>query len=282
MLVSERANAKINLALHITGRRPDGYHELDSIVAFADVADVLTIAPATEVSINLSGPFANDLPPDGENIIPKAWHLLAGYAGKKNLPFSPVKFHLEKNLPIASGIGGGSADAAAALRGLTRYFDLSISPQNLNELALQLGADVPICLVQKSSRMRGIGEIIEPIDIDLPSGIVLVNPRIPTPTSRVFETLGLAQGQSFGTAIGDLSNINNWRNDLTAPAIRIVPEIADVLESLNSQPGIICARMSGSGATCFGLTENFEQARLAAQKISASYPNWWVTATTLL
>ena len=160
MLVTERAHAKINLALHIIGRRPDGYHELDSIVAFADVADVLTIAPATEVSISLSGPFADDLPPDGENIILTAWRLLADFAGKKNIPFSPVKFHLEKNLPVAAGIGGGSADAAAALRGLVRYFDLSISPQELNELALQLGADVPVCLVQKTSRMRGIGEII--------------------------------------------------------------------------------------------------------------------------
>ena len=282
MLVIERAHAKINLALHIIGRRSDGYHELDSIVAFADVADVLTIGPATEVSISLSGPFANDLPPDGENIILKAWYLLAGYAGKKNLPFSPVKFHLEKNLPVASGIGGGSADAAAALRGLTQSFKLSIPPQNLNELALRLGADVPICLVQKSSRMRGIGEIVEPIDIDLPSGIVLVNPRVPTPTSRVFETLGLAQGQSFGTAIGDLSDIRNWRNDLTSPAIKIVPEIASVLESLNSQPGIICARMSGSGASCFGLFESLERAQVVANVISVTHSNWWVEATTLL
>ena len=282
MLVSERAHAKINLALHITGRRSDGYHELDSIVVFAGVADVLTISPAAEISISLAGPFANDLPPDGENIILKAWHLLAGYAGKKNLPFSPVRFHLEKNLPIAAGIGGGSADAAAALRGLIRFFNLSISPQDLNEIALQLGADVPVCLVQKTSHMRGIGEIISPIDIDLPSGIVLVNPQIPTPTSRVFETLGLAQGQSFGTAISDLSDIRNWRNDLTSPAKKIVPEIASVLESLNSQPGIICARMSGSGATCFGLFESPSKAKHAATVISSKNPNWWAIATILI
>jgi 4-diphosphocytidyl-2-C-methyl-D-erythritol kinase len=282
MLVSERAHAKINLALHITGRRSDGYHELDSIVAFADVADVLTITPATEVSISLSGPFANDLPPDGENIVLKACHLLADYVGKKNTPLPPVKFHLEKNLPVAAGIGGGSADAAAALRGLFQYFKLSISSGNLNGLALRLGADVPICLLQKTSRMRGIGEAIEPIDIDLPSGIVLVNPRIPTPTSRVFETLGLAQGQSFGTAIGDLSDISSWRNDLTAPAIKIVPEIADVLENLNSQPGIICARMSGSGATCFGLFESPGKAKYAATVISSKNPNWWAIATILI
>lgn len=282
MLVTERALAKINLALHIIGRKPDGYHELDSIVAFADVADILTIAPAAKVSISISGPFAQDLPPDGENIILTAWHLLAGYAQKKNTQFSPVKFHLEKNLPVASGIGGGSADAAAALRGLIQYFSLSISSGDLNNLALMLGADVPICLLQKTSRMRGIGEIIESINIDLPSGIVLVNPRIPTPTSKVFETLGLARGQSFGTAIGDLGDIRGWHNDLTAPAIKIVPEIAGVLASLNSQAGITYARMSGSGATCFGLAENLEQAEIAATEISMKNPNWWVAATTLL
>ena len=282
MLVTERAHAKINLALHIIGRRLDGYHELDSIVAFADVADVLTIAPAAKVSISLSGPFASDLPLGDENIILTAWHLLASFAGKKNTPFSPVEFHLEKNLPVASGIGGGSADAAAALRGLIQYFRISISSGDLNDLALQLGADVPICLLQKTGRMHGIGEIIEPIDTDLPSGIVLVNPRIPVTTSNVFEALGLARSQSFGTPIGDFSNIRSWHNDLTAPAIKIVPEVADVLESLGSQSKIICARMSGSGATCFGLFESLEQAQVAANVISVTHSSWWVTATTLI
>ena len=282
MLVRQRACAKINLALHITGRRADGYHELDSIVAFADFSDVLTITPAHQVSIGLSGPFANDLPPDDENIILAAWRLLADFANKKNTPLSPVKFHLEKNLPVASGIGGGSADAAAALRGLIQFFSLPVSPQELNALALQLGADVPICLIQKSSRIRGIGEIISPISINLPSAIVLVNPRIPAPTSKVFEALGLVRGQPFGTAIGDLSDINSWRNDLTASAIKIFPEIVGVLDCLNSRPDIICSRMSGSGSTCFGLAENLEQAEVAAGAISRKHPNWWVVATTMV
>ena len=282
MLVRQRAFAKINLALHITGRRHDGYHELDSIVAFADVADVLTISPAADISISLSGPFSNDLPADDENIVLEAWRLLADFARKKNTPFSPVAFHLVKNLPVASGIGGGSADAAAALRGLMEFFDFSISLQELNELALLLGSDVPVCLAQKSSRMRGIGEIIAPIAIKLPSAIVLVNPRIPMPTSKVFETLNLQRGQSFETAIGNLNDIKSWRNDLTVPAIKIVPEIAGVLECLNSQPDIICARMSGSGATCFGLFESAEQAQIAGNMISAMHPNWWVEATNLL
>jgi 4-diphosphocytidyl-2-C-methyl-D-erythritol kinase len=282
MLVTERAHAKINLALHIIGRRPDCYHELDSIVAFADVADVLTIAPAVDVSISLSGPFANDLPPDGNNIVLTAWRLLADYAQKKNIPFSPVKFQLEKNLPVAAGIGGGSADAAAALRGLIQYFSLSISSGDLNNLALRLGADVPMCLLQKTGRMRGIGEIIESIDIDLPSGIVLVNPRIPAPTSKVFESLNLQCGQSSGTPISDLSDVHGWRNDLAEPAISIVPEIAAVLESLGSQENITCSRMSGSGATCFGLAENSGQAERAATNIKSRHPGWWVIATNLL
>ena len=282
MLVTERAHAKINLALHIIGRKPDGYHELDSIVAFADVADVLTITPATDVFISLSGPFANDLSPVGENIVLTAWRLLADYAQKKNTPFSPVKFQLEKNLPVAAGIGGGSADAAAALRGLIRYFKFSISSGDLDDLALRLGADVPICLLQKTSRMGGIGEIIESIDIDLPSGIILVNPRIPVPTSKVFESLNLQCGQSSGTPINDLSDVHGWRNDLTEPAISIVPEIAGVLESLGTQENITCSRMSGSGATCFGLAKNSGQAKRAATNIKTRHPDWWVIATSLL
>lgn len=282
MLVQQRAHAKINLALHILGRREDGYHEVDSIVAFADVADVLTIAPATQAVVGLSGPFVNDLPPDGENIILKAWRLLADFARNRNMAFSPVAFHLEKNLPVAAGVGGGSADAAAALHGLMQYFSLSISPQELNELALQLGADVPICLVQKTRRMRGIGEIISSIDINLPSGIVLVNPRIPLPTSRVFEALGLERGQSCGRAIEDVNDFSAWRNDLTPAAIKILPEIEQIIDLLKSQPGIACARMSGSGATCFGLAESPERAQIVANAIAKKHPNWWVAATTLL
>jgi 4-diphosphocytidyl-2-C-methyl-D-erythritol kinase len=282
MLVVERAHAKVNLALHITGRRQDGYHELDSIVAFADVADVLTIASSDVVSLNVTGPFAGVLPRDGTNSVTSVWRLLDDFSRQQGAPIAPVKFQLEKNLPIASGIGGGSADAAAALRGLIRYFSLSIPPEDLSELALQLGADVPVCLVQKSSRMRGIGEIIEPNAIELPGGIVLVNPRIPAPTSRVFEFLNLQCGQSFGAGIGNIHDIQSWRNDLTASAVTLVPEIADVIGSLNFQPDIVCSRMSGSGATCFGLFESLEHAQIAAASIAEKHPGWWVVATTLL
>jgi 4-diphosphocytidyl-2-C-methyl-D-erythritol kinase len=282
MLVSEQAHAKINLALHITGRRADGYHELDSIVAFAAVADVLTMAPADSLALDITGPFAGDLPRDGTNSVLSAWHLLDGFLTQTGAALAPVKFALEKNLPVASGLGGGSADAAAALRGLIRLFGLSVSEQDLNGLALQLGADVPVCLRRESSRMRGIGEIIEPIGLDIPSGIVLVNPRIPAPTSTVFESLNLQRGQSFGAPIGNVYDIESWRNDLTAPAVTLVPEIADVIGSLIFQPDIACARMSGSGATCFGLFESLEDAQIAADAIAEKHPNWWVAATALL
>jgi len=283
MLVIERAHAKINLALHVIGRRADGYHELDSIVAFAGIADVLTISPAACISLEVTGPFADGLlRGDENNIVIAAWRQLDIFSRQKGTAIAPVKFQLEKNLPVAAGIGGGSADAAAALRGLVRYFSLSISPQDLDELALQLGADVPICLVQKTSRMRGIGEIVSPIDVDLPSGIVLVNPRIPTPTSKVFESLNLQCGQSFGAGIGNDHDIQSWRNDLTAPAVALVPEIADVIGSLNHQPDLICSRMSGSGATCFGLAENLAQAEHAATSIQNRHSDWWIVATSLL
>jgi 4-diphosphocytidyl-2-C-methyl-D-erythritol kinase len=282
MLVSERAHAKINLALHIIGRRADGYHELESVVAFADVADVLTISPAALVSLDITGPFGSGLPRDERNSVIAAWRQLDIFSRQKGVAIAPVKFHLEKNLPVAAGIGGGSADAAAALRGLIRLFGISVSAQDMKEIALELGADVPICLGQKASRMRGIGEIIEPIAVSLPRAVLLVNPRVPLPTLRVFEALNLQCGQSFGTAIGDLTEIRSWRNDLTAPAIRIVPEIASVLESLESQEDITCSRMSGSGATCFGLVENLGQAEHAATNIKNQHPDWWVVATNLL
>jgi 4-diphosphocytidyl-2-C-methyl-D-erythritol kinase len=208
--------------------------------------------------------------------------LLNDFSAQHGAPIAPVKFHLEKNLPVASGIGGGSADAAAALRGLIRYFGLTVEPDDLSALALRLGADVPVCLQKQSSRMRGIGEIIEPIQIDLPEAIVLVNPLIPAPTSRVFESLNLEPGQSFGAGIINLHDIESWRNDLTAPALTLVPEIAEVIGSLNFQPDIICSRMSGSGATCCGLFESLGAARAAAEVIAEKHPDWWVVATKLI
>jgi 4-diphosphocytidyl-2-C-methyl-D-erythritol kinase len=276
MLVTERANAKINLALHVLGRRLDGYHELDSIVAFAGVGDVLTIEPASSLALTLSGPFANDLNEGSENSVLAAWRLLADFT-----ELTPAKFQLEKNLPVASGIGGGSADAAAALRGLIKLFNLKISAADLNAIALKLGADVPVCLASTPCRMQGIGETLSPIATQLPKAIVLVNPLRPSPTAKVFETLGLQPGQSHGSAIEDITNINSWRNDLEHPAIKLLPEIAQVIAALKSQAGITSVRMSGSGATCFGLYENLEAAEVVAITIKNAHPDWWCVAATL-
>jgi 4-diphosphocytidyl-2-C-methyl-D-erythritol kinase len=277
MRVVEHARAKINLALHVTQRRRDGYHELDSIVAFADVGDVLTIEPAGKLSLTLSGPFAKDLSGESDNSVLAAWHALAEIADIK-----PVNFHLEKNLPIASGIGGGSADAAASIRGLIKFFGVVIEPRELNRIALKLGADVPVCLTSTTCRMRGIGEIIEPYGTRLPNAVVLVNPLLPCPTANVFTALALTPGQAFGKPIENLGDINAWHNDLTAPAIKTLPEIADVLASLQSQPSITTTRMSGSGATCFGLCETAAQAEAAAAVIGKNKPNWWVVAAKLV
>lgn len=276
MRVVEHARAKINLALHIMQRRMDGYHELDSVVAFADIGDVLTIESAGKLALTLSGPFAKDLSGESDNSVLAAWHALAEIAGIK-----PVRFHLEKNLPIASGIGGGSADTAASLRGLIKFFGLAIRDQELNQIALKLGADVPVCLASTICRMRGIGEIIEPFTAKFPKAIVLVNPLLPCPTANVFAALALTPGQAFGDPIKNLGDIDAWRNDLTPAAIKTLPEIAAVLASLQSQATVTTTRMSGSGATCFGLTNSVENAELTAANIRTEHPNWWVAATTI-
>ena len=273
MLVTERACAKVNLALRVLGRRPDGYHELDSIVAFADICDVLTLAPSAELALTLSGPFAADLRATPDNTVLSAWHALAPVAGLK-----PVAFHLEKNLPLAAGVGGGSADAAAALRGLVRLFDLKVSPSELDSLALKLGADVPVCLASRKLRMQGIGEILAPTEVAIPNAVVLVNPGIQLPTAKVFETLGLEPGEPWARR-GE--NPSPWHNDLTAPAIKCVPQVAAVLAALASQPNATASSMSGSGATCFATFDSLQQAKAAAASIGKAHPAWWVVATTL-
>ncbi len=273
--VTEFAPAKINLALHVLGRREDGYHELDSIVAFADVGDSLTLMPASETSMDISGPFAAHLSSAADNLVLRAYALLNEHA-----PLPPVAFHLEKNLPIASGIGGGSADAAAAIRGLIRLFDLKPDASELNALALKLGADVPVCLHGRSCRMRGIGEKLEDWSAALPPAIVLVNPRKTTSTPDIFRELSLAKGQSHGAPVA--SSRATWRNDLAEPAIRLVPEIADVIRALSNHDLAASARMSGSGATCFALAASLEAAQDIADDVSKQNPGWWVKAGNLL
>ena len=286
--VVETARAKINLALHVTARRTDGYHELDSLVAFGDIGDELVLTPASQTSLQITGPFAAKLNDEPGNII-----LDAVQALQNALPdqFSPVAIKLTKSLPVASGIGGGSADAAAALRGLQRLFGPVADPDSLGKLALDLGADVPVCLQEKVCRMRGIGEELETIGNCPVFDAVLVNPGISVSTPQVFSEMDLKPGSAAWPQMPALpasiiaEGWETWlkgcRNDLQEPAISLAPEIGQALLALRDATGCVVHRMSGSGATCFGLFENDLDAWVAANSIAADHPGWWVCQTRI-
>ena len=254
-VIREFAPAKINLALHVLGRRTDGYHDIDSVVAFADVGDVLELTTADQTSLTIDGPFAADLSATTDNLVLKAHAALARH---KTLP--PIAFRLTKNLPIASGIGGGSADAAAALRGVMRLAKVQLYDETLQAVSLSLGADVPVCLHGKTCRMQGVGEVITPLE-NLPArAIVLANPLQACGTADVFRSMGLKPGDALGAAL-DVTQPASWRNDMGAAALKVLPVIGDVLAALSHLPKVTAVRMSGSGATCFALFD-----RLAAAK----------------
>ena len=273
------APAKINLWLHVTGRRPDGYHELDSLVAFADVGDRLSAAPAGDLILTVSGPFAPALDAGADNIVLRAARSLAAHCG---IP-AEAALRLQKNLPVAAGIGGGSADAAAALRLCARLWRADIGNTAMARLALDLGADVPACLAGTTARMTGIGEKLAPLDPAPPAApAVLVNSGTAVSTGQVFEALAGSFGSPAEDCGGDLAvRTAANRNDLEAPAIAHVPDIADVLAALRAAPGLRLARMSGSGATCFGLFDGAAAAEAAARAIAAAHPSWWVAACSI-
>jgi len=273
--VEERACAKVNLSLHVLGRRADGYHELDSIVAFADIGDRLTLAPSAENRLTVTGPFAAEVPLGDDNIVWKTWNIIKGL---RDIP--KVSLELEKNLPVASGIGGGSADAAAMLRGLLRLSGITLNESEVRALARSLGADVPVCYYGKSCQMLGIGETIRTLSISLPKAILLVNPRKPCETAAVFKGMGLQPGEINAPAAGT-DDHGLWRNDMTKAAIANQPVIADVLAALG-KTNLQSVRMSGSGATCFGLADSLAEAEAAAAVVQAQHPNWWVKAARLL
>ncbi len=278
--VTETARAKINLALHVLGRRADGYHELDSVVAFADIGDELVISISEELSLSCNGKFGVEVPHDGKNIILKAWHHLDKLFAAKALILPKVHVSLTKNLPVSSGIGGGSADAAAMLRGLLRLTNQELLTTEITALAKNLGADVPVCFHEAACQMQGIGEIITPLTIELPRAIVLVNPLVACSTASVFTNLALRPGQSHQTPL-NLYSPSDWRNDMTQAAIATQPFIAQVLGSLKTEPVFSAVRMSGSGATCFGLIASMAQASAAAARLSVKNPGWWVRAAEL-
>ncbi|QIO53105.1 4-(cytidine 5'-diphospho)-2-C-methyl-D-erythritol kinase [Rhizobium leguminosarum] len=280
--VSEKARAKINLALHVTGQRPDGYHLLDMLVTFADHGDRLDFMRSPADAFTLSGRFGEVLAGDGgTNLVLKARDLLRGAIGP--LAF-PVSIHLEKNLPVASGIGGGSADAAATLRGLMRLWGTTLSAETLAALALKLGADVPMCLESRPLIARGIGEEIEPVP-DLPGfAMVLANPLKGVSTREVFRRLAtknnpaLSLTPSRPQATDWLAAIAAARNDLEPPARDLVPEIAGIAAMLQAR-GALLTRMSGSGATCFGIFASMTAAEDAAAALHDKRPDWYFQAT---
>ncbi|MBL8838951.1 MAG: 4-(cytidine 5'-diphospho)-2-C-methyl-D-erythritol kinase [Alphaproteobacteria bacterium] len=282
---SAPAPAKINLYLHVVGRRADGFHLLDSLVAFAGVGDLVAARPADALTLALDGPFAADLAaaPGGDNLVLRAARALAAAAA-----IAPrAAIALTKSLPVASGIGGGSADAAAALRALVRLWGVTIDDAALARVAASLGADVPVCLAGRTSFMGGIGEEIAPAPALPPAGLVLVNPRIALPTPAVFKRREgpFSPPARFAAAPRDASELAallaGRGNDLTAPARAIVPAIDDVLAALAASPGCLLARLSGSGATCFGLYADPDAAHAAAAWIAARHAAWWIAGTRI-
>jgi 4-diphosphocytidyl-2-C-methyl-D-erythritol kinase len=271
---TEAAPAKVNLYLHVTGRKADGYHLLDSLVVFTQAADTVRYAPAEELSLVLDGPEGAALSAEPDNLVLRAACLLAAEAG-----VAPAgQLGLEKHLPVASGIGGGSADAAAALRLLARAWGLTLGAPRLEALAARLGADVPVCVAGHPARMEGVGEILSAAPRLPECGMVLANPRLPLPTPAVFKarrggfTPRAVLPAGWADAAAMAADLSACRNDLEAAAIGLCPPVADVLAALRALPGCLLARMSGSGATCFAL---FANAGLAAKAAGMLPEAWW-------
>ena len=291
----EWAPAKINLTLRVVGRRADGYHDIESLVVFAAVGDTLTFIPGRALALAVRGPSAAASGELNDNLVLKAARALA----ERVEGLRPGRFDLSKRLPVAAGLGGGSADAAATLRLLARANRIPFDDSRLIEAARATGADVPVCLDPRPRIMRGIGELLsDPLDLPrLPA--VLVNPGVAVPTKEVFAALGLkpararvapssrsALSASFSKGEEEergalLARISNDRNDLEVPAITLQPMIADVLNALRSMSACRLARMSGSGATCFGLFDSDASAERAAAAIRSAHPKWWVEASGL-
>jgi len=280
------APAKLNLYLHVVGRRADGFHLLDSLVAFVDIGDHITVNPAHSLNVAITGPFANELAAHDprQNLVWRAGEALA-----RELDRPPgALVVLEKNLPIASGIGGGSSDAAAALLSLADLWGAKLAPERLAVLGATLGADVPVCLAGRAAFIGGIGDQVVPAPALPEAYLVLVNPGRPLPTPDVYKSRQGPFGQParFAYAPGDAAELaailKQRRNDLSDAARAIVPEIDDVLAALAACDGALLARMSGSGATCFALFADDATASAAAARVRGAKPGWWVANGRLM
>ena len=277
MTGTELAPAKINLTLHVTGQRADGYHLLDSLVVFAGFGDLLTARRLKGLSLSITGPEAAGLGAGADNLVLRAARLM----NARDLALT-----LQKILPLSSGIGGGSSDAAACLRLVARLEGTTLPALRT---ALGLGADVPVCLTPRTSRMQGIGEAITPLAALPEFWMVLVNPRVEVPTPHVFRALEQRENAPMPAllplwrdATELFAFLAEQRNDLQAAACQIAPQIGQVLAALGATPGCALARMSGSGATCFGLYAAQDDAERAAMDLQTAHPDWWVVATGLL
>lgn len=280
------APAKLNLYLHVTGKRADGYHLLDSLVAFAELGDVLTLRPADGLTLRMTGPFAGPLRAEDpeRNLAVRAVRALAAHLGRE----ADLEIVLDKRLPVASGIGGGSADAAAALSGAARLWGVAADDPELYRLARSIGADVPVCLYARTAYFAGTGEEIAPGPVLPTVWLVLANPGVALETRTVFAArtapfTAPARLTRDPADAADLAAMLMERgNDLAAPAAALCPVIGEVLDRLAGADGCLMSRMSGSGATCFGLFATEEGARAAAAGIAADQPGWWVRPSRLL
>ncbi len=280
------APAKINLFLHVVGRRADGYHLLDSLVAFADYGDVIEVEQSPDISLEITGEYAAKLAlcPKENNLV---WKAAAAFQ-KYSLKPVGAKITLTKNLPVASGIGGGSADAAAAIIALKKLWELDITEQELSKIAVSLGSDVPVCLYGKPAIMRGVGEEITPLVLQGNAYIVLINPNLPLDTAEIFREFARG-GYNYSAPV--LAYGNNWhdykdefgfKNDLELVARAKLPIITEILMEIADTEGCFIARMSGSGATCFGLYNDGIAAQKAAGKLKVKFPQAWCVSAKIL
>lgn len=278
-MLTQIAPAKINLFLHVTGRRADGYHLLDSLVVFASIADRLTVATNDELTLEVFGPTAEMAGPPDENLVLRAAKVLRNVTGTR----AGARMSLEKQIPAGAGLGGGSSDAATALRLLNAYWRCGLDDDQLSAIGLELGADIPVCLRRRPTRMRGIGEELEDIGEFPDVPVVLIHPGGQLATKDVFARLNHRFGKADSPApkrIRDLDTLVTWlaktRNDLEAPAIELRPDIAAAIDAIRSQKDCIMARMSGSGAASFGLFLSPSAAQHASERLQEYHPNWWI------
>lgn len=279
-MLTARARAKINLFLHVGARRADGFHGLASWAAFAGIGDELSAEAADSLSLAVEGPFAGGLPPSADNLVLKAARALGQGKG--------ASIRLSKHLPVASGLGGGSADAAAALHLLDAVWGLETPPADLFHLAAGLGSDVPVSVYNRSALMSGRGELLAPGPELPPLPLVLVNPGVAVSTAAVFARLAQRSGAVAARLPETVSGAEHLaailkptKNDLEAAALQLAPEIGTALEALRAEPGMLLARMSGSGATCFALAADDAAASAAALALKRARADWWVAATRL-